>query len=61
MPDSHHRVTIKEVAAQAGVSVATISRVINGKAEISDETRSRVQGVIDGLRYRPSASARSLA
>jgi LacI family transcriptional regulator len=43
------------------VSVQTVSRVLNGKSEISDETRRRVQGVIDELRFRPSASARSLA
>jgi DNA-binding LacI/PurR family transcriptional regulator len=41
--------------------VQTVSRVLNGKAEISADTRRRVQGVIDELRFRPSASARSLA
>jgi LacI family transcriptional regulator len=55
------RVTIRHVAHRAGVSVQTVSRVLNRKAEISDETRRRVQSVIDELRYRPSASARSLA
>lgn len=54
------RTTIQEVAARAGVSVQTVSRVVNGKGELSDVTRARVQQVIDELRYRPSASARSL-
>jgi LacI family transcriptional regulator len=54
------RSTIHEVAARAGVSAQTVSRVVNGKGEISAQTRARVQRVIDELRYRPSASARSL-
>jgi LacI family transcriptional regulator len=53
--------TIRDVAARAGVSVQTVSRVVNGKGEITPETRQRVQGVIDELGYRPSAAARSLA
>jgi LacI family transcriptional regulator len=55
------RITIRHVADRAGVSLQTVSRVLNGKKEISDETRRRVQDVIDELRFRPSASARSLA
>lgn len=53
--------TIRDVAAQAGVSAQTVSRVLNAKGEITEETRRRVQGVIDDLGYRPSAAARSLA
>ncbi len=55
-----HRVTIREVAAQAGVSVQTVSRVVNGHPDVSDETRARVQEVITRLRYRPNGIARSL-
>ena len=54
------RATIKEVAAAAGVSTVTVSRVINGRPDVSRETRQRVQDVIDNLGYRPSALARSL-
>lgn len=54
------KTTIHQVAAAAGVSIQTVSRVLNGKGEIRAETRDRVQGVIDALRYRPSAAARSL-
>jgi LacI family transcriptional regulator len=53
-------VTIRDVAEAAGVSVQTVSRVINNKSEIAPETRERVQGVIDRLGYRPNTLARSL-
>ena len=54
------RSTIKEVASAAGVSTQTVSRVINNSPDVSSETRKRVQGVIEKLRYQPSALARSL-
>ena len=54
------RSTIKEVAAAAGVSTQTVSRVINDRPDVSPETRKRVQDVIDRLGYQPSALARSL-
>lgn len=54
-------VTIKDVASKAGVSYQTVSRVLNHKGEVSDETRARVQAAIDALDYRPNAAARSLA
>jgi LacI family transcriptional regulator len=50
-----------DVAREAGVSLTTVSRVVNHKGEISDETRMHVQGVIERLGYRPSGIARSLA
>jgi DNA-binding LacI/PurR family transcriptional regulator len=54
------RPTIKDVAARAGVSRQTVSRVINKKGEITAETRARVLAAIDELGYRPSAAARSM-
>ena len=54
------RVTIKQVAAQAGVSTQTVSRVLNDRPDVSPETRTRVQQTIDRLAYKPSAVARSL-
>jgi LacI family transcriptional regulator len=54
------RATIKEVASEAGVSTQTVSRVINGRPDVSPETRERVQNAIESLRYQPSALARSL-
>jgi LacI family transcriptional regulator len=61
MPDSHHRVTIKEVAAQAGVSVATISRVLNGKGPVRETTSRRVIETCQALRFTPHGVARSLS
>ena len=54
------RATIRNVAAEAGVSTQTVSRVLNERPDVAVETRRRVQGVIDKLGYRPSALARSL-
>ena len=53
-------VTIRDVAARAGVSVRTVSRVLNNQGEIAADTRERVVTAIDELKYRPSALARSL-
>lgn len=50
-----------DVARQAGVSMMTVSRVVNGKEGTSDATRQHVQEIIDQLGYRPSGIARSLA
>ncbi len=54
------RITIKDVAAQAGVSVPTVSKVINGRYGVSAATFARVQAVIDELGYEASLVARSL-
>jgi LacI family transcriptional regulator len=54
------RVTIRDVAAAAGVSHQTVSRVINHRPDVADETRHRVWQIIEELNYQPSAIARSL-
>jgi DNA-binding LacI/PurR family transcriptional regulator len=54
------RVTIKDVAAQAGVSYQTVSRVINHHVSVTDETRTRVLQTIEALNFRPNLAARSL-
>ena len=54
-------VTVADIARAAGVSMMTVSRVINHKGEVSAATRQRVQKIIDRLSYRPSGIARSLA
>src|SRR5690554_3956114 len=54
------RPTIKQVAAAAGVSTQTVSRVINNRPDVSPETRERIQKIIDEMGYQPSALARSL-
>jgi LacI family transcriptional regulator len=56
----HSRVTIKDVASRAGVSVATVSKVINNRYGVAEETFARVQAVIDELGYESSLVAQSL-
>ncbi|TBR37553.1 LacI family transcriptional regulator [Marinomonas agarivorans] len=53
--------TITEVAVKAGVSKATVSRVISGTTFVKDETKSRVLAAIEALNYTPNQAARSLA
>ena len=52
--------TIKDVAAAAGVGLATVSRVFSGTGSVSPATRDRVLAVAKELDYRPSAIGRSL-
>jgi DNA-binding LacI/PurR family transcriptional regulator len=54
-------VTIRDVARQAGVSVATVSRYINRNAPVSAEVAERLDQVMSNLRYVPHAAARNLA
>ncbi len=54
-------VTIDEVAALAGVSTMTVSRVINGKGKVRDTTRERVMRAVRELDYTPNLAASSLA
>jgi LacI family transcriptional regulator len=52
--------TIKDVARAAGVSVASVSRALNGHDSVTDETRARILKAANDLRYVPHAGARSL-
>jgi LacI family repressor for deo operon, udp, cdd, tsx, nupC, and nupG len=54
-------VTIRDVAARAGVSHQTVSRVINSSERVTPETRQRVEQAIKELNYQPNAIARSMA
>ena len=54
-------VTIKDVAREAGVSVSTVSKVINGHYSISAATAERVRETMRALQYYPNASAQSFA
>ncbi|MFC4811270.1 LacI family DNA-binding transcriptional regulator [Paenibacillus sp. GCM10023250] len=54
------KATIKQVAAEAEVSTATVSRVLNDSGYVSPEVKKRVHGAIAKLNYQPSAIARSL-
>lgn len=54
------RVTIKDVARACGVSTQTISRVLNNKVDVSQETREKILAVMNDMEYQPSAVARSM-
>jgi LacI family transcriptional regulator len=53
--------TIKEVSKLAGVSIATVSRVLNKKGYVNKKTEEAILAAIEALQYRPNESARSLA
>lgn len=53
-------ITLKDVAQRAGVSITTVSLVLNGKGNISEETRRRVLAAAEELNYHPNAHARHL-
>ena len=53
-------VTIQDVARTAGVSVSTVSRVLNGKVDVARETQDRILSVIDNLGYTTNLAARSM-
>src|SRR5258707_9111114 len=55
------RVTIREIAELAGVSIATVSRVVNGRGDVSDETRELVQKVVREHGYSVNRTARGLS
>jgi len=57
---SSDRPTIRDVAKRAGVSIATVSNVVNGTRFVSNELRQRVRAAVKELGYRPSAVGRSL-
>lgn len=56
-----NRVTIRDVAAEANVSVATVSYVLNGKKKVSEQTKQKVLDVIDKLGFIPDLNARGLS
>jgi len=58
--NNNRRVTIKEVAETAGVSIQTVSRVLNNRPDVSAKTRENIQLVMDQLGYQPSKLARDL-
>jgi LacI family transcriptional regulator len=53
-------VTIQDVAKTAGVSVSTVSRVLNGRVDVASETQDRILSVIDDLGYTTNLAARSM-
>jgi LacI family transcriptional regulator len=61
MGTTFEKVTLVEVAQQAGVSLATVDRVVNGRPGVHSRTTARVEAVIAQLRYRPDPAAARLA
>jgi LacI family transcriptional regulator len=54
------KLTIKEVAQEAGVSIATVSRVLNGKDRVKKTTREKIEAAIGKLNFKPDQAARSM-
>ncbi|WP_237741117.1 LacI family DNA-binding transcriptional regulator, partial [Novosphingobium sp. B-7] len=57
----HGEPTIEDVAAAAGVSIRTVSRVLNKSPKVNAQTRERIEAAIAALQFRPSLRARALA
>lgn len=54
------KVSIKDVAREAGVSITTVSRALNGYTDVSETTKKRIREVVERLDYAPDINARSL-
>lgn len=54
------RVTVRDVAAAAGVSATTVSHALNGKGRVDPDTRARIAAIAERLGYRPNPQARAL-
>lgn len=59
-PNRRRPITIQDVAKVAGVSVSTVSRVLNGKVDVAADTQKRILAVIDDLGYTSNLAARSM-
>ena len=57
---AHHRPTMRDVAALSGVSLKTVSRVVNGEAGVSDDLTERVEAAARTLNYQPNLTASNL-
>jgi len=57
---SKHRISLKDLAEQLGVSIATVSRALRNSHEVGEDMRKRVQKLAKDLNYRPNPFARSL-
>lgn len=53
--------TIYDIAKEAGVSITTVSRVINQKSGVKESTRERVQQILEKYKYLPNPAAKELA
>ena len=53
-------ITLKEIAARCNVSIATVSNILNGKSNVSEETKERILKVVKETGYKPNYMARTL-
>ena len=60
MKNKKRAVTIQNVAKAAGVSVSTVSRVLNGKTDVASDTQTRILSIINKLGYTSNLAARSM-
>lgn len=60
MATNGRKISIKDVALAAGVSVTTVSHALNAKGRLPDETRAHVRRIAEQMGYRPSVAARNL-
>lgn len=60
MTDKKQKITIYDISRQSGVSIATVSRVLNGYTNVNPDTRERVEAVMNEMGYKPNAFARGL-
>jgi LacI family transcriptional regulator len=58
---SNQNLTIEDIASRAGVSISTVSRVINNTAPVAEKTRRKVLDIIEALEYKPNLFAQGLA
>lgn len=56
----NEKITIKDIASEAGVSVSTVSRAINNTGRINPETKAKIDEIIKTMGYRPNTAAQSL-
>ena len=56
----NNKPTIKDIAAAAGVSTQTVSRVLNNRPDVASKTRERIMKIIAEKNYSPSETARNL-
>lgn len=54
------KVSIRDVAKEAGVSITTVSRALNGYSDVSEKTKARILEVVERLEYAPDANARAM-
>ena len=52
--------TIYDISEKAGVSIATVSRVLNGSSKVKESTRKKIMDIIDEYGYTPNSSARAM-